>query len=446
MNKKDFLTKLKNKINILKDEEVEDILNEYAGYIDEKVNDGKTEEEAVKELGNFNEIANDLLEAYKLKKTNSEKNVIEKAIDWITDFVDIIISNIKGKSLTDIIKFGLMMAAIFLVILIGKLPFIIIENAGVGILREFNGKFMDFLVHVWVTIIEFSYLFVAIIAFVTIVKKEVLKEKGKTPKTISNPKAIKQVSVEPKTGFITMFFDFVIKCLVLFLKIMGCFFLIGMAGYLISVSLGFIIVLSIFIKTVKCFGLVIIFCGLISIGIAFSEIVFNFIVNHKSNFKRIFLTIIFSLLALGIGTGLTSLQIAKMTFQKVDRDSTKEVSYKMEKDLIIKDFNEKDFIIDEEVKDIKAVYKYNKNIVKIRENTSKDLFIHDYDYLVNNRKIYDDIIAGLKNDIFYYDYKDISVKVYVNQKNFDLLKKNYLDYKKSINSDYSNEFCSCNCT
>ena len=82
LNKEEFLNKLKSKISVLNDEEIDDILSEYAGYIDEKVADGKTEKEAVKELGSINEIASDLLDAYKVKSTASEKNIVEKAVEW----------------------------------------------------------------------------------------------------------------------------------------------------------------------------------------------------------------------------------------------------------------------------------------------------------------------------------------------------------------------------
>ena len=43
MNKKDFLNKLREKIKILNNDEVEDIINEYSEHIDEKVKSGVSE-------------------------------------------------------------------------------------------------------------------------------------------------------------------------------------------------------------------------------------------------------------------------------------------------------------------------------------------------------------------------------------------------------------------
>ena len=124
MNKKEFLDKLRSKLSVLNDEEIEDIINEYEGYIDEKVSAGKTEKEAVKELGNINEIANDLLEAYKIKPTNNEENIVDKVVKAITDFVEIIINSLKDKSFADIIRMLILLCLISLVIWIFKLPFI----------------------------------------------------------------------------------------------------------------------------------------------------------------------------------------------------------------------------------------------------------------------------------------------------------------------------------
>ena len=68
MNKEEFLKKLRKRLEVLEDSEIEDILSEYEGFIEEKVSKGLTEEQAVKELGNFNEIVDDLLAAYKVKR------------------------------------------------------------------------------------------------------------------------------------------------------------------------------------------------------------------------------------------------------------------------------------------------------------------------------------------------------------------------------------------
>ena len=51
MKKDEFLNKLRKKLEILEEAEVNDILTEYEGYIDEKMAGGSSEEEAVESFG-----------------------------------------------------------------------------------------------------------------------------------------------------------------------------------------------------------------------------------------------------------------------------------------------------------------------------------------------------------------------------------------------------------
>lgn len=67
MSKQEFLKQLKNRLQVLNDEELDGILTEYAMYIDEDVKNGKTEQEAVSNFGDIDELSNEILHAYKLK-------------------------------------------------------------------------------------------------------------------------------------------------------------------------------------------------------------------------------------------------------------------------------------------------------------------------------------------------------------------------------------------
>lgn len=77
MNKKTFLGNLRKRLNVLSKDEVDDILEEYEGYINEKVTSGKSEEDAIKDFGNFDSLVKEILSAYKLNE-NYEDSVKEK--------------------------------------------------------------------------------------------------------------------------------------------------------------------------------------------------------------------------------------------------------------------------------------------------------------------------------------------------------------------------------
>lgn len=64
MDKQEFLNGLKKHISILDEGEQRDILDEYTQHIDMKMSRGLSEEEAIHDFGNLEELAAEILEAY----------------------------------------------------------------------------------------------------------------------------------------------------------------------------------------------------------------------------------------------------------------------------------------------------------------------------------------------------------------------------------------------
>lgn len=84
MNKESFLTKLRERLSGFPQEEVEGRILYYGEKIDYLIEDGKTEEEAVAELGSVDEIADKLASEFSLSKIvmeNAKKN--RKIKPWV---------------------------------------------------------------------------------------------------------------------------------------------------------------------------------------------------------------------------------------------------------------------------------------------------------------------------------------------------------------------------
>ncbi len=64
MNKNEFLKELENRIRVLEKTEIKDILAEYSQHIDMKMNSGLSEADAIKDFGNIEDLAAEILEAY----------------------------------------------------------------------------------------------------------------------------------------------------------------------------------------------------------------------------------------------------------------------------------------------------------------------------------------------------------------------------------------------
>jgi len=66
MNKQEFLNQLEKKLDRINETERKDILMEYGTYIDDKMATGVSEEDAVSGFGDVDELAEEILDAYKI--------------------------------------------------------------------------------------------------------------------------------------------------------------------------------------------------------------------------------------------------------------------------------------------------------------------------------------------------------------------------------------------
>lgn len=75
MKKKEFLNRLSVLLDVLQEEELKDILNEYEQHIDMKMEEGLSEEEAIEDFGSVEELSEDILSAYHVKSKTKEKRI-----------------------------------------------------------------------------------------------------------------------------------------------------------------------------------------------------------------------------------------------------------------------------------------------------------------------------------------------------------------------------------
>ena len=67
MSKETFLEELRGYLEILEDQEQQDIMEESEQHIDIKLQNGQSEEEAIRDVGPVRELAEETLEAYHVK-------------------------------------------------------------------------------------------------------------------------------------------------------------------------------------------------------------------------------------------------------------------------------------------------------------------------------------------------------------------------------------------
>jgi len=88
MNKEKYIIELRKRLSILDSNEIDNIVVEYLDFIKQKQNEGATEEVALEQLGNVNDIAKKILQSYKISESYIKLFIgKEKVIDEINEIV-----------------------------------------------------------------------------------------------------------------------------------------------------------------------------------------------------------------------------------------------------------------------------------------------------------------------------------------------------------------------
>lgn len=452
MKKQEFLNKLRKKIDVLEDKEIEDIISEYEGYIEEKVSRGLSEEEAIKELGDLNEIANDLLAAYKVKQKDS--NYLKKFINKVSLGFDYILNELSNKSGKDILKFIIEIGLIILLIFIFKIPFLLVKDLGWHIFSSLSSPISDIFYGIWSFIIELSYFILAIVLFIKIIEKryfkgfsekivaEIEEEQKENKESKKEKKKSKEIKVEEKKeikepkkiGIVEM----ITNICILFLKLIVIMCLIGVIIYLVGMVFAIGLGIYLLIKGVTYFGIFILLVALFQAGILLLELGLYFVFNKKIKVGHLLAEVIIIIVLSGFGLALGAIEIANTeiiydSMMKETKSVEKEI--KMSDDLVL--YGNYNFIIDDTLTDtIKIEYIY-PDIKDVKVNIELEGYRNGY-YLnfnvsdfVWNKDTLNEFIEQLKEKKIYIDHFEIEKNVYISSKNKEIMEQNKLEINKS---------------
>lgn len=458
MKKEEFLKKLKEKLEILEENEINDIIEEYNGYIEEKIQHGKSEKEAIKDFGDIDELATELLKAYKInvEKKESEKNWLNNIVDKFSKGMDEIICLLGEKDGREIFRMIIEIIIILLAIGLCKIPFKFLTNLGFDVFMVFRNGFGKILFQIWQFIMEFTYLIFAIVLFIKIFQKryinyqknskkndnkEVKKNKNDEKKIAKkDPVIIKQ---QEKKGII----DGLASLCILFLKFLAVWILLGIGCYIIG--LGICLGISIFLmfKGVNYYGIYLSILILLILGILAFIWLFNWIVNRKSNIRFLLTAFIISFITLGISFSYASLEVASTEFideTTMINTAQKSKTLPFNGDEIL--IGRYEYISDELLtNEIKIVYEYNNKYFEIEP----DIQYEDQNriYLswfttkqILNSKLLEEVIQNLKDKKIYNYSHHPKIIVYTSSENIKRLEDNATNWKRR-KSRYTKEDC-----
>lgn len=216
-------------------------------------------------------------------------------------------------------------------------------------------------------------------------------------------------------NFVIKLFTMGFKGLILFATFFVIFVLIGLFA-------GFASSFAIYKTGLFFIGVALSFLSSGIICVIITLLFLNFVFDRKNDKKKIIWSLIISLVAFGIGCGMTCLGFMDFEFKEVK--DLKSIEMDMEEDLYIREFQNIEYI-EEERDNIKLEFKINKgyNVSYHDENQYGVLL---YTYCDNRFKVIKSFIDNLNNKKIINIEDSISdIKVYGNKSNINKIKANY---------------------
>lgn len=438
MNKKEFLNKLEKALAILNEKERKDIIDEYKATIEEKVKHGQTEEEAVEDFGNIDELVSGILDAYKIdpdynhkegnlsKFTEEGERLIKKGANKLADMTREFADNIKDNDaeMNLNLAFEIIIKIFFTLIILAiiTIPLRFIGSIGFSLAETFFEPF-SFIIKIIIFILFIAlYLSIGFLIIINLFKQyfkkenKTLESKDKIDKQngIHNLKKdetkAKEVKIIQRTGpTVGSVFLLILKIWVII------FILLPLFCIDIFSSLGLILSIFYWIKGINLLGLTLLMLGISLLFIWFTIIIFNLTFSKGKTtiipfFVGLIITVFGALFFIDMVTNIEYINEAP--------------SYK--KEIITKNFtSDNPYYINSTL---------NGNITKKIDNTMKD---NELILKITYHK--DDTIIDIYNESEYVFSDDTCTYNNTCEKNYNYISLNY-DYSNNYEKNRYNEF------
>ncbi|WP_416325366.1 DUF1700 domain-containing protein [[Eubacterium] hominis] len=182
MKKDEFLNLLDKKLQVINEKERRDIIDEYRTHIEMKVQEGKSEEEAIEDFGDIDELVDDILDAYKINTDRVHQHDFDRKFNYFMDELfdgfKRFLASFTSLDADDVIKliFEFLMILIFLFIL--RIPFEFASSLGASLLKSIVGFGIGHvLAAIWKIVISLAYIAIFVIVLVDLFRKRIKRYK-----------------------------------------------------------------------------------------------------------------------------------------------------------------------------------------------------------------------------------------------------------------------------
>ncbi len=212
MNKKGLISYLEERLSVLKKSERDDIINEYIQHIDNKLNEGLSEKDAVKTLGSIEDMVKETLSAYNVdpeydNRQTEKGSVLADIFYKFTSFIQRVGDYILGQQAINLLKLAFTAVILGIVLcvcfFIGNFAAILAADVIASVIGGYTYlKFLAKLIYTIIALPTVIYIFIRCMAINIMGGKEEF-EKSKENKE-NNENAHKQnklISQKPAFEF-----------------------------------------------------------------------------------------------------------------------------------------------------------------------------------------------------------------------------------------------------
>ena len=183
MRKQEFLDTLRRNLKVLRQDEIDDILEEYSGYIESMMEEGRTEEEAVHTFGDPTDLAKEILSAYKVSDdylnhtkegefVDKGSHLFSRAVDYLSALFRDLIGRVRTGSPGGVVEFLLAVLVGLVLIALMRIPFLVVDWVGsmlVSILLG-GGTAAYYLNKVWGLFVDICFLVASVLVIISMVR------------------------------------------------------------------------------------------------------------------------------------------------------------------------------------------------------------------------------------------------------------------------------------
>lgn len=420
MNKSEFIDKLKDKLKILNNDEVEDIINEYSEHIDEKIKSGTSERDAINEFGDINELVEGILDAYKINKdyNKGQSTFIDDIAFTSKEVFNKSIKIFSNGTFKDIIQFLIYILIALMICAVVKIPFYFVQDCFENIISPIPYKFYNVISTVVEVVINLIYIVVAYIVFIKLMNERILngfKLTNEPKKSKTKVKESKKVEKESLSKNDNSFINYISKIILYFFKLIAFFILVIMACGLVTSSVVFAFSVEFSIKYYLFLGIIVASLGLVVGFIWICDLLYRFIFSLKFNTTRLLITFISSIVLFGSGLGIFMIEVTTLEFKDA------EVKYTLRKDYQL------------DVSDVRKISCDNCNKVDKKINdTMEDNTINIKVYGPDYSNPYYTKNEGLSGTIIKVHYLN-STNKFINKVLTDVKNKEFYNYDGIVN-------------